>query len=122
MSNTNSCLSVNYTIEKELSKYCVLNIILCDKMCQWLSAGRWFFPVSPTNKTDRQDIAEISLKEALTLTPILTCSCISSRDTNNKTMASDQNNKSIKKIWGLMSQFIFETDNYFGKESLQSCF
>jgi hypothetical protein len=26
---------------------------LCDKVCQWLAAGRWFSPVSFTNKTDR---------------------------------------------------------------------
>jgi UDP-N-acetylglucosamine transferase subunit ALG13 len=29
---------------------------LCDKVCQWLAAGRWFFqgtPVSSTNKTGR---------------------------------------------------------------------
>jgi hypothetical protein len=35
---------------------------LCDKVCQWLAAGRWFspgIPVSSTNKTDRQE-AEIS--------------------------------------------------------------
>jgi hypothetical protein len=70
------------------------------------------FSGSPTNKTDRHDITEISLKEALTLTPILTCSCISSRDTNNKTMAYDQNNKLIKKIWGLMSA-IFHFFTYF---------
>jgi hypothetical protein len=34
----------------------VLDTTLCDKVCQWLSAGRWFSldtPVSSTNKTDR---------------------------------------------------------------------
>ena len=35
------------------------------KMCQWLATGRWFSPVSSTNKTDRRDIAEILLKVAL---------------------------------------------------------
>jgi hypothetical protein len=37
-------------------------------------AGRWVFPVSSTNKTDRHDITEILLKVALntiTLTLIL---------------------------------------------------
>jgi hypothetical protein len=49
---------------------------LCDKVCQWLAAGRWFSPgtpVSSTNKTDGHDITEILLKVALktiTLTPI----------------------------------------------------
>ena len=38
---------------------------LCDKVCQWLATGRWFSPVSSTNKTDRHDIAEILLKVAL---------------------------------------------------------
>jgi hypothetical protein len=38
---------------------------LCDKVCQWLAAGRWFTPISSTNKTDRRDITEILLKVAL---------------------------------------------------------
>jgi len=36
-----------------------LNTTLCDKVCQWLAAGRWFSqgtPVSSTNKTDCHDI------------------------------------------------------------------
>ena len=46
----------------------VLDTTLCDKVCQWLVAGRWFSPctdVSFTNKTDRHDIAAILLKVAL---------------------------------------------------------
>jgi len=46
----------------------VRNIILCDKVCQWLAAVRWFSPgppVSSTYKTDRNDITEILLKVAL---------------------------------------------------------
>ena len=46
----------------------VLNTTLCDKVCQWLAAGRWFSLgtlVSSTNKTDRHDIAEILLKVGL---------------------------------------------------------
>jgi hypothetical protein len=42
---------------------------LCDTVCQWLAAGRWVSPDPPvfsTNKTDRNDIAEILLKVALT--------------------------------------------------------
>ena len=41
---------------------------LCDKVCQWLVAGRWFStdpPFSYNNKTDRHDIAEMLLKVAL---------------------------------------------------------
>ena len=43
----------------------VLDITLCDKICQWLATGRWFSPgtlVSSTNKTDCHDITEILLK------------------------------------------------------------
>jgi len=46
----------------------VLDTTLCDKACQWLAAGQWFStgtPVSSTNKTDCDDIAEILLKVAL---------------------------------------------------------
>jgi hypothetical protein len=41
---------------------------LCDKVCQWHAADRWFSPgtpVSSTNKTERHDITEILLKMAL---------------------------------------------------------
>ena len=41
---------------------------LRDKVCQWLATGEWFFPstpVSSTNKTDCQKIAEILLKVTL---------------------------------------------------------
>jgi len=40
----------------------------CDKVCQWLAAGRWFSPcppISSANKTDRHYIIEIVLKVAL---------------------------------------------------------
>ena len=41
---------------------------LFDKACQWLAAGRWFSPDTPTsstNKTDCHNITEILLKVAL---------------------------------------------------------
>ena len=50
----------------------VLDATLCDTICQWLAADRWFSlgtPVSSTNKTDRHDITEILLN---TITPSLT--------------------------------------------------
>ena len=52
----------------------VLDTTLCDKVCQWLAACRWFSlgtPVSSTSKTDRYvyDIIEILLK--LTLNTII---------------------------------------------------
>jgi hypothetical protein len=40
--------------------------IVCGKVCKWLATGQWFSPgppVSSTNKTDRDDITEILLKE-----------------------------------------------------------
>ena len=43
---------------------------LCNKVCRWLTIGRWFSPgtlVSSTNKTDRHDITEIVLKAALNI-------------------------------------------------------
>ena len=46
----------------------VIGATLCDKVCQWIAAGRWFSPgtpVSSTSKTDRHDITEILLKVAL---------------------------------------------------------
>jgi hypothetical protein len=46
----------------------LLDTTICDKVCQWLAAGRWFSPgtpVSSTNKTDRHDIAEILIKVAI---------------------------------------------------------
>ena len=60
----------------------VLDTTLCNKVCHWLVAGRWFSlgtPVSSTNKTDRHDITEIWLKVALdtiTLTLIQLHECV----------------------------------------------
>jgi hypothetical protein len=47
---------------------CVLDTTLCDKVCQWLVAGRCFSPgtpVSSTNKTYRREITQILLKVVL---------------------------------------------------------
>ena len=43
----------------------VLDITICDKVCQWLWTGQWLSPVSSTNKTDCHDITEILLKVVL---------------------------------------------------------
>ena len=46
----------------------VLDTTLCNRVCLWLTVGRWFSlntPVSCTNKTDHHDITEILLKVAL---------------------------------------------------------
>ena len=36
-----------------------------NQVYQWLAIGRWFSPVSSTNKTDRHNITEILLKVVL---------------------------------------------------------
>ena len=50
----------------------VLDTTICDKVCQWLSAGQWFSLFSSTNKSVGHVITEIWLKVELnttTLTP-----------------------------------------------------
>ena len=49
-------------------KQSVLDITVCDKVCQLPAEGRWFSPgtpVSGTNEIDHRDITEILLKVAL---------------------------------------------------------
>ena len=52
-----------------------LDITLCNKVCQWLAAGRWFSPGTlgfTTIKTDRHDMREILFRVTLsTKTPLL---------------------------------------------------
>jgi hypothetical protein len=51
----------------------VLDTTLCDKVCQWLAAGRCFSsgtPDSSTNKTDRHEINVILLKVAFNTTTL----------------------------------------------------
>jgi len=48
-----------------VSSRCTLDTPLCDKVCQRLTAGRWFYPVSSINKTERHNIAEIFMKVEL---------------------------------------------------------
>jgi hypothetical protein len=43
----------------------IMTKTICDTVCEWFAAGRWFSPVSSTNKTDCQDITEILMKVAL---------------------------------------------------------
>ena len=43
----------------------MLDTTLCEKVCQWLAAGRWFSLVFSTNKNCRHDITELFLKVAL---------------------------------------------------------
>jgi hypothetical protein len=50
---------------RTLLRWGVLNTTLCDKVCQWLSAGQWFSqgpPVYSNNKTNCNDKTEILLK------------------------------------------------------------
>jgi hypothetical protein len=66
----NQCLSPLTWVWTPL-KQAELDTTLCDTVCQWLAAGRWFAPgtpVSSNNKTDRHDITEILLYVALRTT------------------------------------------------------
>ena len=69
----NKCLSPQTLWVRIPLRWCVLDTTLCDKVCKWLAAGRWFSPgtrISSTNKIDRQDITEILLKVALNIKTI----------------------------------------------------
>jgi hypothetical protein len=71
----NQCLSLlKLWVPIPLSRG-VLDTTLCDKVCQWLAEGLWFFPGSPvssTNKTDCHDITKTLLKVMLnTINPKL---------------------------------------------------
>jgi hypothetical protein len=78
----NQCLSPLTLWVRIPLRRCVLDTTLCDKVCQWLTAGGWFSPgtpVSSTNKTDHYNITEILLKVALsniTLTLNLAIRCV----------------------------------------------
>jgi hypothetical protein len=63
--NLHVCCSFEWLLSNDLRNGYVLDITLCDKVCQWHVAGLWFSPVSSNNKTDRHDITEILLKVAL---------------------------------------------------------
>ena len=62
-------LSQGLLVKTLCYKVCLLLVkTLCYKVCLLLAAGRCFYLgtlVSPTNKTDHHDIAEILLKVAL---------------------------------------------------------
>ena len=64
----NQCISpIKLWVQIPLKRV-VLDTTLCDKVCKWLAAGRWFSlgsPISSTNKTDHHDIIEILLQVAL---------------------------------------------------------
>jgi hypothetical protein len=48
----------------------VMDTTVCDKVCQWTAACRWFspgIPVSSTQKIDSHDIADILVKVALNI-------------------------------------------------------
>jgi len=58
-------VSIVYEINTEIDQYHVLGI--CANYYSW------FTPVSSTNKTDRHDLTEILLKEALNIITITPC-------------------------------------------------
>ena len=53
-----------YYLNESCSWRGVLNMSLCDQVCQ-LGGFLWILPVSYTNKTDCREITEILLKVAL---------------------------------------------------------
>ena len=58
------------------SWWSVPDTTLCDKICLWLAAVRWFYPgttPSTINKTDLHDITEILLKLALNTITLNLC-------------------------------------------------
>jgi len=64
----NQCLSPLMLWVRIQLRRGVLETTLCDQVCQWLAAGRWFSPgtpVSSTNKTDRHDITEICFESGV---------------------------------------------------------
>ena len=64
-------------------RWVVLSITLCDKVCQWIAAGRWFSPgtqVSSTNKSYCDDISEILLKVALNIIALVLSLVLESGD------------------------------------------
>ena len=56
---TGSCNITTIVITANHTHGEVYSIQHYHKVCQWFATGRWFSPVSSTNKTDRQDITEI---------------------------------------------------------------
>jgi hypothetical protein len=83
---TTSCAISAYhhlSCEFESPSWWVLfDTTLCDKVSQWLVAGRWFSsgtPVSSTNTTDYHNIAQILVKMALS-----TISLTQSHNVTNK--------------------------------------
>ena len=56
-----------------LCNQCLSPLTLCDKVCQWFAAGRWFSPGTPFSSTNNpvcHNIAVLLLQVALiTLTP-----------------------------------------------------
>jgi hypothetical protein len=66
----NQCLSALKLWDRIPLMARCLDTTLCDKVCQWLAAGRWFSLgtlVSFTNKTVHHDIAEKMLIRYLTI-------------------------------------------------------
>ena len=69
----NQCLSPLTLWVRIPRRWGVLDTTLCDKVCQWFAAGRWFSPgnpVSSTNNTERDDITKMLLKVDLNTTTL----------------------------------------------------
>ena len=84
----NQCLSLLTLWVLILFMRGVLDTTLCDKVCQWLTAGQWFSPGTPvtsTNKTDRHDyswnIVESGVKHHEPNLYIMSVNCLITADT-----------------------------------------
>ena len=61
-----NCFYNNWKFQDCLARARItVDTTLCDKVCQWLAAGRWFSTVSSTNKTDHNDLTDLLLEVAL---------------------------------------------------------
>jgi hypothetical protein len=66
-------LRICHSLGLSLELYVLDATTLCDKVCQWLVASRWFSPGSPvssTNKTDRHYITETEIVMTVALNTV----------------------------------------------------
>ena len=81
----------------------------CDKVCQWLVAGRCFSPCTPVssiNKTDHHNIAKIILKMALN-TINQTNQAIAGKDYRSQIITSSSSIFNNKTLRSLVDQLIW---------------
>ena len=91
----------------------------CDKVCLWLTTGRWFSPgrpVSATSKTDLHDINEMFLKLALsTIRQINKYKDWYARNRNNVSEWRDMSSRGLLFQWAItmnipLSVLVYKAD------------